>query len=353
MAKQLLESDFLQVNIKNFLNPTKSGGSNKGSNEPANNPDSSITDNTKQAKKHATAVRDWSKELKQRLERGSSDDESVVAIENKFWTDFFTANFGDEFVLLLNSIEQLKKDIKILGFKKQTNPILAFLKLKYVQTELLKPKRLNSNTYTVIHNAVAKKLIADSEFFKANDYNIIYCCDFYSKPISEMEKYLEAQKLSLPTNVTVYDIDRLNRHKSIFLQVGQKSVKQKDAKLKALKEVEKLLAINSDSNTNKKAEAEHAEQPTSNADENKTALNDLLSELKTVAKAQAALQFISMTTNSKQAKEALQNIKKFRETSTDALMAATVEISNMFSNVNLSDEEASTFVTLLLDRLDR
>lgn len=304
------------------------------------------------AQKKPTNRIDWSKELKKRLDDNRAlDPEARVSdyeIEAQFWSDFFNATWPEDISEILDKVigEQLKKDIKVLGFKKQTNPILAFLKLSYVQKELVKTKLLNDNTYKALHNAVAKHYVADSELFKVSDYNIIYCKDLYTKRIAEIEAYLEIQKEILPTNVSEYTVDRQNRNKSIFLEVGKKSVKQKGAKLKSLKEIQKLTGVQIE-----KHSSETKEAPQEGKEENAVQLDtqELVAFIgSSPAKAAAALQFIGMSSGHP---KAFNELKKFGNIPMDVLVDASSAIAKKFNNVKIDIKAAETYINNIVNKV--
>lgn len=350
MSKTLLESDFLTVNIKSIYNketskeasdqeqPTASDGVKKG---PA----------VKDAKINTKI--DWSKELEDRLAKNkaldSESQESEFDIRRKFWLEFFTAAFGEECAKILIEIDLLKKDIEVLGFKKQANPLLSFLKNKYVQTELLLTKLINSNTYKVIHNALAKRHIADSEFLKSNDYNIIYCRAWYKiTSIAEMEEYLKEQKKVLPPNVNTYESERLDRNKRVFLQVGQKSVKSKNAELNSLDEVRKLLGSMGYTSSNK-----NTEKPveTTDSSEDKPVLSaesNLEAFCESPAHAFATLQYLSVALGSSEASEAL--LSGFLSgISSDEIAKASRELGNKLRSFKINEESIPGIVEAITD----
>ena len=78
--------------------------------------------------------------------------------------------------------EPFEKACKVLGYnitnENGGNPLLAFV---IKQKHLVDSGAINANTFKALYNAVAKHLVADSEFFKPNDYNIIYCKNLYKK----------------------------------------------------------------------------------------------------------------------------------------------------------------------------
>lgn len=306
--------------------------------------------------KSFTSKTNWSNELKKRLDANAKLSpqarENEADIEDKFWLDFFTVLFGKEIAKILIRIELLKKDIKILGFKKQTNPLLAFLSIKYVQTELILTKLINSNTYKAIHNAIANRYIADSEFLKANDYNILYCRDLYLKTV-DIEEYLIAQKKVLPPNITSYDTDRLDRNKRIFLQLGQKSVKSKNAKLNSLEAVNKLLGIKKSSNKKVENDSFDNEDEDEETAETKQLLtNSKLSRFckNSPARAFTTLQYLSVTFGNEDATEALLN-NKFKDLHTEDIVSASREIAKVLHSYKIDKKSITELVNTIINEI--
>ena len=345
-------ADFMTIDISSMFGNQEASNETKPNSTEDNNEKTATANNKPESKKPASKV-DWSKELKKRLDDNRALDpearESEYNIEAGFWQDFFKANWPEDIAELLDIVigEQLKKDIKVLGFKKQTNPIIAFLKLSYVQKELIKTRLINNNTYKAIHNAVAKQYIADSEFFKASDYNIIYCKDLYSKSVSDIEAYLKIQKTILPTNISEYTVDRQNRNKSIFLEVGKKSVKQKGVTLKSLKEVQKLTGVSVEEVSNKN------EKEGTTSEQEEKGVNLDASELvafigNSPAKTAAALQFIGMTSKHPKAFSAL---KRLGNIPMEALASAASEVAKKFSNVKINAKSAENYINLIVNKV--
>ena len=323
----LLESDFLTVNLKSVLNTNTTSAS-------AETPSG----------KDSGQVVDWGNELKNRLADKNAQS-TAFEIESNFWKDFFNSSWDKDVAIILNTIDLLKTDIKKLGFNKKTNPILAFLLDDWVKENLLKTKLINSNTYKAIHNAV-KRWVADSEFKKANNYNIIYCRDLYSKPIADIAEFLKQQKSILPLTASVYTKDLQNKNKSVFLQKGQNSMRQSDAKLKSLAEIEKLIgAVTPDEDEDETTTSSKRTKKMSNSDVLK-----VIQKLTKSVQVQAMLQYISMTTGSKEAADALQ-AKNFKDVSNDELLTSTVQLSKFLNDAQLTPEDAAGAVEQLKLRL--
>ena len=353
MSTYLTESDFVTIDIKSVFSEQQPVS---GPEEKPTEPGTGETPSPKNPTTKSPKI-DWSKELQKRLEANKQlspeSRESDFDIENKFWMEFFTAAFGSDTAALLNTIEQLKKDIKILGFKKLTNPILAFLKIKYVQTELVNTKLINSNTYKALHNVIAKQLVADSELLRSNDYNIIYCRDLYLKQVADIERYLEYQKAVLSPKASVYDKDLLERNKRIFLQLGGRNVKSKTAKLNSLKEIGELLKSSGVAPENKATNSNqtnvNSENDTS-TEETKTVFNTdshLAAFMASPAHAFAAIQYLGMTT---------QNVKALNALSQDAfssltgrdLIKASSDVANEMRKYSFSKDSVEEAVSALI-----
>ena len=355
MSNILLEADFLTTNLKNVL--SKKGGS--GPSSTAKGAKSKVSDNPPKVGPgtNATITKrppnfDWKKELETRLANNkklSSDAQRTdFEIENEFWTEFFTSLVKDEIIVKkLLALDQLKKDIKILGFSKKTNPLLVFLSQAYVKNNLIASGLIASRTYKVIHNMVAKHLVADSELLKANDYNIIYCRDWYKdKDNSMMEQYLDYQKQILPTTVTAYSADRLERNKKIFLKQGYTSMMKADAKLTDMKTLNKLDIFEATAKAKEKSDdtSSSGEVSAELKEKNATAIKSL----KTKAQKLAALQYISIVTNNAKAKKALSSIG-FDGSAKD-VAAATAEAQSVLKQLRITGKAADQ-VDALVDYL--
>ncbi len=229
MAIQLTESDFLTIDLGTiYKNQTPSDTAKPAAVADAAPSQSGDTEND------LKQIKDWGKELKARLDAnarlGKEAREDEAAVEAKFFEDYFN-NADPKWDAacakqLLSMGEPLRKALKVLGFGKRTNPILGFILNKTVINRLIKPGLLNINTFKAIYNAVAKKLIADSQFFSANDYNIIYCKDLYSKPLTEIIAYLELQKKILATSASSYPAELLEKNRRVFM--FNKKIKETD-----------------------------------------------------------------------------------------------------------------------------
>lgn len=361
MSRQLLEADFLTLDIQSLFGnkqaegkpaakdngDTKDGSTKAGGNKAPSVKGASVSNKT-----------NWDKELKRRLDDNKALDpesrESEFDIESRFWDDYFAANnYDPEVAEWLKTIDLLKKDFKTLGFNNKENPLVSFFKNKWVQTHLIKTKLINSNTYKAIHNALAKRYIADSEFLKSNNYNIIYCKDWYDKPLPDMVTYLAHQQKSLPpSGVSHYDEDRQNRNISIFLMPGTKSVKLASAKLKKLSEVEKLIAKIVDTSASGATSDSNA---TSAVDDKEVLVSskELLKAIRglTAAQCQAGLQYISILTNTEDARKALRASLQLNQPNAEEFVVASEQIAKIFKSGTITANNAAEIVEALLDRM--
>lgn len=233
MSTILQESTFLTVNLQKILNkkgttddtkvvpdakpqPQKAGEA-KGTATPASG--------DKQATKGTNDIA-WGEELKRRLDENKKADKQAQRkpseIRVEFFKEYFNAVWGEELAKeLLELGLPLMEDIETLGFDKKKNPILSFLQLQHVKENILAPGLLTGDHYDILKAVITSKTIPDSEFKKANDYNIIYCADLYRKPSDEVEAYVKLQAQHLRKGTTAYSEDMQRANRVIFLQLSK------------------------------------------------------------------------------------------------------------------------------------
>lgn len=330
MSKILLESDFLTVDLRSIFNK----------NTAVDSETSSVTsdDTTTSAKPENTDA-----ELEHKLsEKGITPD-----VIKKLMT------LGEPF----------KKACKILGFKtensKGSNPILAFVVQPVVQEKFLNTGLLNSNSFKAIYNAVAKNLVADSEFFIKNDYNIIYCPDLYSKPAKEIEEYLTLQSNILKTSAKSYDASRQLFNRKVFLyitdeeelNIEKRANKIKDPTYKSQIPAAGGAKLNSLELARKISGS--AVQKTDTIQLSKDRLTKIAQKLDDLPKQLAAILSLNMSTKSKKAKAALANVK-LKSVSGDELTKAFIALANggVLPKGQLSEEAADTLVDIIMSSVD-
>lgn len=230
MSEKLFEAGFQYQNIKSFFNTAGQSTSIKPGTNDTQQIGGSTTgdDTTAAAKVQLPGAEEWDKweallAQRQEANRSAKKKKTELEIENAFFEDFFSVCWGNDATLtkcLIGLGAPLKKAIKTLGFSpilgKDGNPLLAFL-LQDFAKNLLKDRKLDALTFKAVYNAVAKRLIADSEFFKQNNYNILYCKDLYNKPAAEMEKYIELQSEILVPDAASQGEKAQNNNKLIFI----------------------------------------------------------------------------------------------------------------------------------------
>lgn len=354
MAK-LLESDFLTVDLGSmFKNRTDAEA-----NSQAAESESEINNNEHQ-------ITDWGKELENRLEANNKLSvearESEYDIETKFFEEYFNANWKDPAVAkqLMLMGEPLKKAIKVLEFDKTINPILAFISNDYVIDVLIKTKLLNASTFKAIYNAVAQKLVAHSQFFTANDYNVIYYPGLYRKSASEMLEYLKLQNSILSSTANKYTKPALVLNKKVFLHLSEEKnfskllaeIKAKDVRvLVQLKDKNKLINIKlNDIALAKQLKVALSKSNTQKQSETNLTISskkELVQEFNTPAKKLAAIQYIGLATDSARAKEALTS-DIFNKVSGRDLSVATLAIADKIPKGMLSEKDADDLIELIL-----
>jgi hypothetical protein len=366
MSKKLFESDFLTASIPAVFKQSIQTN-NTAHDELAatqNGSENTVTDKGQPVQTNF----DWGSELAKRLEANKNMSKEARStdydIESKFFKEYFNTNWDPECAKQLMLIgDPLRKALKGFGFKKRMNPILGFISLRYVQDNLIKTKLLNVVTFKAIYKAVLNRWVADSEFFKANAYNIIYCRDLYTKPLEEIEAYLKLQRETLSPKADVYKaIDQYNNQKTFLVTSQYKekntdkladaiakdtnikvtSVKNVNAKLNSYSLAEKIAAQTfnikpSSSNTNRTHLSSKAQQ-------------NLADKLNTPSQILAAIQFLSLTTESEVAKKALSN-EKFGAVSTENLIKATIQIKPLMPKGQLQKTDADSLAGILLGKL--
>jgi hypothetical protein len=354
MSKLLFEDTFQMVNVKNLFNNkletdelADSEEATAGTPEDAEQPKGTEgTEGTEEVAKDEK-VTDWGDLLKRSLEKNAklSPDaqKSEAEIREAFWNKFYKAHWKDDVIKKLKNISLISQDIEKLGFNKLLNPIFAFLLVPRVQ-EFLKADLLNAETYKAIHNAVAHKYIADSELVQANNYNIIYCKNLYKKPSRDMEEYIRLQSFILKPAASAYNDKTLSRNIRMFLKEGSTSVQDENAILLDLDDIASTIKETTGQDTSKASEGGSKSGGYDFA--------KVVNELKSIAHIIAALQFIIMSTNSDAAKAAL---SKTPSVSSDALVKVTPDVAKYLSSagINLTADNAKSFVELLVDRLKK
>jgi hypothetical protein len=359
MSQKLFESDFLTTDITAMF---KKAQDNKDtdSKDPSSAKEAEGEIATTSEPEQKPGKIDWETELKKRIDDNKSLDKAAQVpeyeIESKFFNEYFTANWESEYVKPLILLgEPLRKIIKTLGFGKKTNPIVGFLTLKYVKENLLGPGLINSNTFKALFNAVAKKLVADSEFLRVSDYNIIYCKALYKKTAAEIEEYLALQKDILKPTASVYTQENQLRNKKVFIYLN--SIKEKDNEKRAL-EIKGLSNVKLPSVKNATLnDIKLARKISGEAVENVSELSSqeqikVADKLKTISQIFAAIQYLSINTKSTKAQRALAT-EHFKSLSTDQILKATAWLAtqDIMPRVQLKTEQADALVEILLGKL--
>jgi hypothetical protein len=359
MSEKLLEADFLTVDLRSIYSGTSADST------PAS-PTSRRT--TSSAKPELPAKGDWSAWgalLKQRLEdnakKSATSKRNSFEVETQFFEEFFKNNWEAEIATkLLQLGEPLKKAIKVLGFNpaKESggNPILAFVIQDYVQEQLLKTGLLNVSTFKAIYNAVAKKLVASSEFFTANTYNIIYCQDLYKKSANEIEKYLELQTQILKADGSKYPDDVILENKKVFLlieAVTELDVEKQAEEINKLDESQVVASVvGAKLNSLKLAYQIKGGKKVDTISFDSDEQNELVDKLDSASKIFAALMSLSLSTNNTAAGSALSN-PIFDGLNASQVAEATVWLikNNLIPKGQIRDSDAEALVNKLIAKV--
>lgn len=356
---KLLEADIMTVNIPALFKAQKEQA--EGDTQEASMETDAVSDPADAA--DLENVTDWGEVLKKRLARNAKRSEDAripeSEVRDKFWKDFFRKTPGWNKTAKNNLFKMalFRADMEQLGFVKTKNPIYAFVSSEYVQEELIATGLLNDNTYQVIHNIVAKKLLPYSEFAATkNDYNIIYCRDLYRKPVSDMMTYLTKQASILTKNVAYYDEERQELNIRTFLKIGNTSVLAPEAKLNNLSSVDKTMASAGIKATTGKEDSEtSSKRSTSPSRADLVAVVKKLLELdKSGSFLFAGLQFVGMKTGSSEVNKALAELvnNKKVQVSVESIVAASNKIASIKELAEISADEVSDFVDLVKTELE-
>lgn len=351
MSEKLLESDFLTVNLSSVFKRQKAT-------DTADSDSSDTQQPTNEVASDASQINDWGAELEKRLTDNSKMSaearKTEAEIEATFFEEYFKSHWDEDVAKQLMLMgEPLKKALRVLGFEKASNPILAFISDDYVIDNLIKTKLLNTVTFKAIYNSVAKKLVADKEFLKANDYNIIYCRDLYKKPLDEIMRYLALQNESLDVNFSSYSaVTRANNQKTfIFIKtITTQGNTERAQEIKDLVNTDISVRAD-DAQLNDLALAETIYQVLNTVEKlDAGALQGLARKLKTPSMKLAALQYLNITSNSDEVKKALSK-EVFRSLSAKDIIAATQVVAQFMPKVKISADDVSTLVGLILNDL--
>ena len=370
MIKKLFESNFPTLNI-GALFQAQQAPSDENENEKNHNQESKTGNQKKQ-------ISNWGQELKDRKKRNDSLNsearKKTYEVEVEFFKEFYNEFWDPENAEQLLSIgTDLMQAFKVLGFDRNTNVIYWFLTLDYVKTNLLKTKLINKDTFKAIYNAVADKLIADSEF-TANDnsYNLLFCRDWYKRTSKEMLEYLELQNNIIKRSDSIYTKEVKNNNKRVFLSIVNTQESELEAQAKevlsktegkALPSVQEpgiklnnieladaiskqLGFVNSSEEANK-----------SNITKDSTAeiigvreQQQLIKKLNTDPLKLAAIQYLSISTASKQARAVIKNpdILRVFKVETNELLLATIKIAEFMPKSKITAEVADEIIKVLV-----
>lgn len=355
----LQEADFLKVNLKTMSN---TGGNASAASAEQNKPDSAeaaMPTNQEDAATHKA----WGDLLTSRLaenRRLSGEAKKPDQVITKaFFEEYFKSVWGDNVGSLLVAFgDLLRNDIQKLGFDRNKNPLLAFISQRYVSENLIATKHLNASTYAVLHNAIAKKLVAHSEFRGKRNYNIIYCRSFYNHRPADMLAYLQLQLKNLSLSASSYTLEMQKKNRQIFLlspknngaTVEDKAkiqarldLKQlphtlnpqtKLAKLEVAQAVRKLLGMPDVD--------EDEEAPVATKDD----ISKLASELKEPADQLALMQYLFIQTGSDEAKKFIAQ-DKFSSISAGSLVNATARVRARVKSMKITKDSVKQLIAAL------
>lgn len=228
MSEKLFEAGLLTVDLRRAFNGADTG---------AEAPVPPIDDQPEETKLSSSNLEEWSKYLEDKLATNKKAKKPKLESEilKKFFEEFFEKFWNAPLAQKLIELgTPLQHAIIRIGFTDK-NPILAFMLTDFAIARLT-DGTLDKDRFKAIYNAVAKNIVANSEFRKQNSYNIIYCADLYRKSADEMEKYLKLQGKILDVPARIYDAEVQERNRRTFLHIA--SIKELDI-VKRVKEIQK------------------------------------------------------------------------------------------------------------------
>lgn len=353
MAQKLFEADFITFDVSAaYARATATDSPADARDEPADT--SETYSGTTPPKGDWLA---WNTELTKRLD---SATDGIDKIEAKFFEEFFTVNWDKAIAQKLILFgAPLRNILKIIGIK-NTNPILIFLTQDYVKTTLIHADLLNASTFKAIYTAYKHKLVADSEFVNAknNTYNLLYCKDLYRKSPAQMVDYFKLQKQILSPSAKGYSAEKLVQNKKIFIEIKAIDEKEPAKRAKKLKEYDDskvpnmtdTVTLNDIKMANALASAWGVAVEDNAAHLTTKGMQNIVDKLDKVSEIFAAIQFLSMTTESPKAISALSN-EKFGGISSAQLRAATIKVRPLMPKGRLKADTADALVSMLMSKL--
>lgn len=247
--------------------------------------------------------------------------------------------FGEPFTRAIKILgENVDKD----GNQVRRNPILAFVAQEEVQASLINTNYLNANTFKAIYNAVAHKLVVDSEFFNSNGYNLIYCPILYKRSAKEIEEYLKLQSEVLKPTATKYDGRLQSLNKKVFIETTDSNnvTMQNASRLNSLERAKQIRSYNSDGESDK-------------IHRNSNELDKIVAKLDTLANKFAAILSLSTSSKSGKAKKAL-NSPAFSGLNQKQIANAFISLSSndILPKGQLAEDDADALVVKILSSLE-
>lgn len=283
------------------------------------------------------------------MAKSGGNRKSKGEAELEFFNAFFSCYWSKNVTIKLLQNHLLQNDIKTLGFDPLVNPILAFF-LNPFTKELLENGLLDKVKYKAIHNSVAKHLMAESEYVKENNYNILYCVDLYNKTAADIETYLTYQKSILVPSMKKYNDKTKAKNIQIFLANGSEDMKSANAKLNALEDIEELIEKFTGQSVHSGRENNEDKQDDKNSHDNFVQLVNNIKSEAGKAGAAAFLQYLGMNAGFGVIKK--DHIRKFMDglTATD-ILDATDKVSKLtpkyLSSKRLTKSEVKELLEIL------
>lgn len=293
-------------------------------------------------------MKEYDKILADYVEKANGIRKPKGEAELEFFNAFFNCYWSKSVTTKLLQNHLLQRDIKALGFDPLLNPVLAFF-LNPFTKELLENGLLDKIKYKAIHNSVAKHLMAESEYVKENNYNILYCLDLYNKTAADIETYLTYQKSILIPSMKKYSDKTKARNIQIFLANGSENMKSANAKLNDLEDIQELIEKFTGQPLHTSIENNDNKQDNGNSHDNYV---QLVNKIQSKAEVVAFLQYIGMNAGFDLVKQTLTKIGD--GVSTKDILSATDKISKLtieyLGSKRLTKSEAKELLEILQDK---
>ena len=222
----LLEADgFLTTSLKSILQNSNKLKDSDQSSESTDSKETSSAELLSQIE--AKKGMDWDVEFKNKI-KGTKAEEDFIKLY--FETEWENPEIAAK---ILKIGAPLIRAFKGHGFSASKNPFVSFLKQEFVIKNFLLQDLITSSIFGAIHQALLARKLSPYELLRTNDYNIIYCPDFYKKGAGEVGNYLKLQSEALISSKP--GKEEIQENRELFF--GNSTASAHSSKLRSLNEI--------------------------------------------------------------------------------------------------------------------